>query len=89
MASPSFAAPTVIAVEMHDGKPTPDLLPLLPEAMTVAIPLDRSVSMAGLRASASQLVAVTPPLRLMLAAAIGRVSASTATRSSPLSWSLV
>jgi len=39
-------APTLIADEMHAGADTRFEFPSLPAAMTVAIPTDRSVSMA-------------------------------------------
>jgi hypothetical protein len=63
--------PTLIAVEMQPGPLMPFLYESLPAAMTVAIPTERRLSMAGLRGSESQDVVLrTPSPRLMLTEAI-------------------
>ena len=67
-ASALVVLPTVTAVVMQPGAPTPVLEPPLPDATTVAMPAARSWSMSPLRESASQVAALPPP-RLMLTAA--------------------
>ena len=44
---PSVVEPTLTALEMQPGAEIPVELPLLPDEMTVAMPAERSVSMAA------------------------------------------
>ena len=53
----------------------------------MAILADLRLSIAGLRASASQAAVKVPPPMLMFAAAMSKVLRSANTRSSPASWS--
>src|SRR5688572_7135562 len=57
----TVVAPTVIALEMHAGAATALVKPLLPEAITVAIPADLRLSIIALRASESQKRLNWPP----------------------------
>src|SRR5688572_15142651 len=52
--SVSLVEPTVTAVEMHPGAATALLKPPFPDGTTVAIRAERRLSIASLRASASQ-----------------------------------
>ena len=85
--------PTDTAVEMQAGAFTPFVNPLLPDAMTVAMPMLSKLSIAAWRDAwaASQLVALAaPPPRLMLTEAIRLTlfaPARISVRSSAKSWS--
>ena len=85
---PSVLAPTVTAVEMHDGALTPPLEPSLPEATIVTMPAERKLSIAALRTSVLQSDENTPEPRLRFTAAILKAERSAKTRSRPFSWSL-
>ena len=61
----SDTPPAVIAVSMQPGAVTAFVFPLLPAAMTVAMPTERRLSMIGLRLSESQLLLYNPPPRLV------------------------
>jgi hypothetical protein len=63
---PSSVEPTLTAVEMHAGKLSAEEKPSFPEAITVAIPTERRLSMATLRGSVSQFEEDRPPPMLML-----------------------
>src|SRR5262245_25078889 len=64
---PSSVEPTLIAVEMQAGKLRALMKPLFPDAMAVAIPTERRLSMATLSDWVSQFVGnPCPPPRLML-----------------------
>jgi hypothetical protein len=63
---PSSVEPTLTAVEIHAGALIARGCPSFPEAITVAIPTDRRLSIAILRASESQLEENDPPPMLML-----------------------
>src|SRR5215211_193124 len=67
MESWSFVEPTVIALEMHAGKPTASVKPSLPEEITVAIPAAFRLSMMALRSACavSQLLVNRPAPMLM------------------------
>src|SRR5262245_249978 len=67
---PSPTAPTLIAEEMQAGELMAFEKPLFPEAITVAIPAERKLSIMPLSGSLSQLVIDTPPPRLRLTEAI-------------------
>src|SRR5687767_2499063 len=79
-ASPLVVEPTVIADEMHAGAPTPVEEPRFPDEITVAIPVERRLSIAALRASPSQAEVCSPAPRLMLTEAIRRLDRSAITR---------
>ncbi len=62
---------TLIALEMQAGELMPFRYPLLPDAMTAAMPTERRLSMTGLRASPSQKLVFRAELpRLMFTAAM-------------------
>ena len=61
----SVVEPTLTAEEMQEGLPIWLTLPSFPDAITVAIPTDRRLSMIGLSGSSSQYVELRPPPRLM------------------------
>jgi hypothetical protein len=67
----SVVAPTVTALEIQPGELTPVFEELFPEAITVAMPTESKLSIAGLRALVSQaeLKVVSVP-KLMFTAAI-------------------
>ena len=69
-ASAFVVDPTLMAVEMHAGAAIASRYPEFAEAMTVAIPTERRLSMASLRRSVSQLLVFCPPPKLMLTEAI-------------------
>ncbi len=73
IASVLVVEPTVIADEMQAGKLTPSANPLLPEAIAVAMPTERRLSMIGLRESVSQLTVDLLPPRLMFTDAMRSV----------------
>ena len=81
--------PTLIALEMHAGAPIPSESPSFPDATTVAIPNDRRLSIAALRADSivSHSDECGAPPRVMFTEAIGWVSFSDSTCSSALIWS--
>lgn len=83
--------PTLIAVEMQAGAPIPLLLPSFPDAITVAIPTERRLSIAALRAGslASQGEEEAAPPRLRLTEAIGKLVWRESTCSSAATWSEV
>jgi hypothetical protein len=64
-ASDSVVDPTLTALDMHAGAPMESVKPLLPEAITVAMPADLRLSIIGLRVSESQLLKKRWPPRLM------------------------
>ena len=70
MASLSSVEPTLTAVEMQPGEEMPSEEPLLPAAMTVAMPTARSLSMAALMAASA---ASQAAVELMHAAAEAHV----------------
>ena len=77
-----------MAVEMQLGALTASAKPSLPDEITVAVPVERRLSIAALRASPSQLAVCLPPPRLMFTAAMRMLDRRAMTRSSPLIWSL-
>src|SRR5688572_6977328 len=88
--SSSLVRPTVNAVEMQPGAPTALRNELFPEAMTVAMPAARLLSIAALRLSPSQADELLPPPRLMLLATTfhaGFAAAWPRTQSSASIWS--
>ena len=86
-ASALVVEPTVTAVEMQPGAPTPAVSESLPDEITVATRAARRLSISDLRASPSQALVLLPPPRLMLTA----TTLSAARRSSacckPRIWS--
>lgn len=76
--------PTLTAEEIHPGDDSPVVDPLLPAAITVAMPMARRLSMIGFVGSSSHgAVYVSLLPRLMLTAAILRGTATAYTRSRP------
>ena len=65
--------PTLTALDMQPGLLMESVKPLLPEAITVAIPTDLRLSIIALRESESQLRVNRPAPRLKLTAAKLRV----------------
>src|ERR1043166_1692714 len=61
--------PTLMAEEMRAGRAMASVRPSLPLAITVAMPTERRLSIAGFRTSVSQLLVKRPLPRLMLTAA--------------------
>jgi hypothetical protein len=82
-------APTLIADEMHPGELRPFVDPLLPPATTVAIPVDRRLSMIDFVGSPSQTDVDRPPPMLRFADERFRVPRTAYTRSSPAMMSEV
>ena len=78
-----------MAVEMQAGALTASEKPSLPEEITVAVPVERRLSIAALRGSPSQLAVCLPLPRLMFTAAMRMLERRAMTRSRPLIWSLV
>jgi hypothetical protein len=68
---PSSVEPTLIALEIQAGYEIPFVLPSFPDAITVAMPSERRLSMAAFIAGfvLSQFVVRGPPPRLILTAA--------------------
>jgi hypothetical protein len=66
---PSPVDPTLTAVEMHAGTEMPDALPWFPEAITVAMPAERRLSIKGFIGLLSQAPCWSAPPRLILTAA--------------------
>ena len=60
-----MVAPTLMAVEMHAGALIELVNPSFPDAITVATPTERRLSMDALSGSASQLVVLALPPKLM------------------------
>ena len=69
MASAFVVDPTVTADEMQPGSAIPVLEPLLPDATTVATPINNSASIAGLSTFVSQGVVCSAPPMLRFTAA--------------------
>src|SRR6185503_17574487 len=74
-------APTLTALDTHAGALSWLVDPSLPDAMTVAMPAARRLSMNGLYGSSSQAALNSPPPRLMLTEAKSCVVRSSYTRS--------
>src|SRR5262245_9942894 len=66
-------APTLMALEMQAGAEMPSAKPSFPEAMTVAMPTERRLSIIAFLGSVSREVENLPSPRLMLIAAIFNV----------------
>ena len=82
-ASDFVVDPTLTADEIQAGDDSAVGEPSLPDATTVAIPAERSVSMIAFSGSASQYALNEPPPRLMLTDAMLRVPCTAYTRSRP------
>src|SRR5688500_2085655 len=80
-----FVEPTLTADEMQPGEEIANGMPLLPEATTVATPIERKLSMIGLYGSLLHGEVNNAPPRLMLTAAMSCAPprATAYTRSSP------
>src|SRR5882762_4715569 len=66
-------APTLTALEIQAGELSALVKPSLPLATTVAMPAERSTSIAGLSGSSSHGPEELPPPRLMFAAAMAKL----------------
>src|SRR5262245_35064994 len=81
--------PTLTAVEIQPGLVSDVVDDELPAATTVAMPIDRKLSIAGLYGWLSQGAAYKPPPRLMFTDAMLYCGATVYTRSSPATMSEV
>jgi hypothetical protein len=75
--------PTLTALDIQPGLPMESVKPLLPEAITVAIPADLRLSIIALWGCVSQLLKKRPPPRLMFTEEKLWVDLRAYTRSSP------
>lgn len=80
--------PTLTALDIQPGLLMESVKPLLPEAITVAIPADLRLSIIALRESVSQLLKKRLPPMLMFTEEKLRVDLRAYTRSNPATISL-